>query len=622
MAEHHGSESCCCSRHPVWKYLENTFLSDKEILPKAFKRTVAQNIRAAFATRTSSIVYTGGTIRPIANGIAANKVESIGFHDGRVVASGTSANVLARMDALGIQYTKVKLSGGQTLLPGMIEPHLHIVPTALMLGWADLGPFAGQSLRSKYNVDWLKDEVNSIDVSDGSESTSYWILGRGVDPSLMPFEQHKVGLNKLQKLGVDEVDAIRSDVPVMMISASMHTAYVNTKAAYEVYKSSAAMQAIYPTFEKFRDHVNTNGGLQEMGEMFPAFGAIPKVQILESVFQLKSNLDLLFQTANKRGVTLIYDAASSSITNIVLDLYFLLENPRVRIGYALLCDSLETAKGLSQYEPPTNEHFYQGTIKLVSDGSNQGLTGYQNKAYRCEPAKNFGAFNFPPFSHPDVPATEFTEIVQTVVDKGWPLMIHANGDKAVDITIAAYESSLKGSSGLEKRHRIEHCSILSDTNIAKMAKIGISPSFLIGHVGYWGYGFRCAIFEEKAELLDRSKSALDKGMRITLHSDDSVSPMGPLRMMEQAVTRIMEGDSKKGVLNANEKITVEEGLRAITYDAAWQCHADQWVGSLETGKRADYVILAEDPITRSDPVGMRDIEVLQTWVGGVKKFSS
>ena len=614
--KHHGTESCCCS-HPVWKYLENTFLSDKAILQKAFKSTGAPKRRAA---STTSIIYTGGTIRPIANGTAANKVESIGFHDGQVVASGTSAEVLARMDALGVQYAKVELSGGQTLIPGMIEPHLHIVPTAMMLGWADLGPFAGQNLRGKYNVEWLKEAVNSIDVS---KIMSFWVLGRGVDPSMMPFEQAKAaGLNNLQTFGVDEVDAIRSDVPVMMISASMHTAYVNTKATLEVYKSLADMQAKYPTFKEFRDHVNTNGGLQEIEEMIPAFGAIPNLQILESVLEIKSNLDLLFQTANKRGVTLMYDAAASSQTNVILDLYFLLENPRVRIGYALLCDSLETAKGLSQYKPPTNENFYQGTVKLVSDGSNQGLTGYQNEAYLCEPASNYGAFNFPPFSHPDVPALEFTEIVQTIVDKGWPLMIHANGDKAIDLTLDAYKTSLKGSSGLEKRHRIEHCSILSDTNVAKMAEIGISPSFLIGHVGYWGYGFRYAIFEEKAELLDRSKSALDKGMRITLHSDNSVSPMGPLRMMEQAVTRIMEGDPNKGILNPNERITVEQGLRAITYDAAWQCHADQWVGSLETGKRADYVILAEDPITSSNPVGIRDIEVLETWVGGVKKFSS
>ena len=89
-------------------------------------------------------------------------------------------------------------------------------------------------------------------------------------------------------------------------------------------------------------------------------------------------------------------------------------------------------------------------------------------------------------------------------------------------------------------------------------------------------------------------------------------------MMEQAITRIMERDSNHEVLNASEKLTPSQALCAATYDAAWQCHVDQWVGSLKEGKLADYIILEEDPITRSNPVGMCNIPVLETWVGGVK----
>ena len=83
-------------------------------------------------------------------------------------------------------------------------------------------------------------------------------------------------------------------------------------------------------------------------------------------------------------------------------------------------------------------------------------------------------------------------------------------------------------------------------------------------------------------------------------------------MTEHSITRIMERDPDCKVLNPNEKITPEQALRAVTYDAAWQCHADQWVGSLEEGKLADYVILEEEPITRRNPVGMRNIPALET----------
>ena len=608
----------CSCHNPIWSYLEKTLLREKSILRETFESKRRNTTRS---TPLHSTVYIGGTIRPLVGG-KTEKVEAIGFHDGRVVTYGTKGQVLSQMDALGIKYTIIQLSGGQTLLPGMIEPHLHIVSTALMMGWNDLGPFDGQNMQDGYTLDWLKGEIDTlVGSSKRNTASDYWILGTTVDPSMMPFKKNVAQLNELQKLGCDEVDEIQSDVPLMMISASMHTAYVNTAALRIIYESSSDIQAQYPTFKLFRDHVNANGGLQEIEEMIPAFNAIPRGQLMESLYSIKDNLDLVFKTANQRGVTLMYDAGMTADLKGILDAYFSREEAKVRIGFAYVCNSLQSAQALDQFKPITEfKNLYNANIKLISDGSNQGLTGYQNESYHCKPADNYGAFNFPPFSHPEVPSAEFTEIVKTVIDKGWPIMIHANGDKAIEIAIAAYKDALGGNSGLDKRHRIEHCSILDDSHIDTMASIGISPSFLIGHVGYWGYSFRNAIFERKAEQLDRCKSSLDKGMRVTLHSDYSVSPLGPLRMMEQAMTRVMESDPNKGVLNEKEKITAKQALRAITYDAAWQCHADRWVGSLESGKMADYVILKEDPITRSNPVGMRDIPVLETWVGGVKVY--
>ena len=209
-------------------------------------------------------------------------------------------------------------------------------------------------------------------------------------------------------------------------------------------------------------------------------------------------------------------------------------------------------------------------------------------------------------------------MVKIAIEKNWPLMIHANGNRAIDNVITAYRKALNGKSGLIKRHRIEHCSLPTEQAIGDMFELGLSPSFLIGHVGYWGHVFKKTIFEDKALLLDPCQSALRKDMRITFHSDYMVTPLGPLRMMEQAITRVMEQDPNKEVLNKEERLTPAQALKAITYDAAWQCHADTWVGSLEVGKLADYVILAEDPITVKDPSNIRNISVLETWIGGIQ----
>ena len=592
------------------------------LITKCIQKPILSAIKSEHdASSPVSIMYHGGTIRPIAGGSMA-KVEAIAFKNGKVVAAGSKIEVAKKMKSFKTDFERVELSDGQTLLPGFIEPHVHIVPTATTWTFPDFGPFDGQDYRKGYDLDWLKKKIaetkKELELS-GDLARGAWILGTQLDPSLMPFEIVPNGLTKLLSFDPDTIDDMESEIPIYIVAASGHTAYVNTPALQATYDAHEHIQAEFGTFDKYRAHVVAGGGLQEIPEMQPASEVIPGWQ---TEFHIE-NLDELFKIAHSRGVTLLYDAATAPEYIPILDAYFKTNPLKIRVGYGKLCNSIEEAKALPDYVPMSDfKNNYHGSIKLISDGSNQGLTGYQFETYRCEPANNIGAFNFPPFSHPDemTPDSEFSQLVKTIADKGWPLMIHGNGNKAITFVLDAYKFALNGVSGHVKRHRIEHCSLLDDGLMQRLYDQGISPSFLIGHVGYWGYAFKNAIFEEKADTLGRCRSAVTKGLRVSLHSDNFVTPMGPLRMMEQAITRIMEGDPNRNVLNENEKITPEQALRIITYDAAWHCHSEKWVGSLEEGKMADYVILGEDPITRPDPVGMRDIPVLETWIGGKRVF--
>ena len=118
---------------------------------------------------------------------------------------------------------------------------------------------------------------------------------------------------------------------------------------------------------------------------------------------------------------------------------------------------------------------------------------------------------------------------------------------------------------------------------------------------------------EKAAKLDRTAACEAAGIRWTLHSDDPVTEMNPLRCIENAVTRTMW--KSDGLLSPEERIPVEAALRAATLDAAWQCHADHEVGSLEPGKFADFIVLECDP-GEVEETSISEIEVLQTWVHG------
>jgi predicted amidohydrolase YtcJ len=567
--------------------------------------------------KPESLMISGGIIRPMIDGLVET-VPAIGFANGAVVVIGSEQDVNDFMQQNYPGFASKELQSGQTLLPGLIEPHIHLIPTAILMGWLDVGGFNGQDLREGYGIPMVTEAIRQ---AVPFVKPNQWLLASGLDPALMPLLDDK---KELVTISIELLDDITLDVPLMIMSASMHTLYLNTPALQEVFhnKKNKAVRDRYITFERYKNE--TNGQLQEAAGMDPAMKTLPKIQLAAMFLESFKHLKQIFQTANERGVTFMYDAGMSKPQKQLLDAYLLVHQRAVRIGAAQVCGSVEEAEALPQFKAPGEyKDIFVSHVKVISDGSNQGLTGYQSEAYLCKPENNYGIYNFGDEKRPSQPPTKFQELMETIIaEKGWPVMIHANGNLAVQFAVQAYEQYIPlPLQGI--RHRIEHCSLITQDQLQSMKQLGISPSFLIGHVGYWGYAFQEAIFGDKTSMLDLCKSALNAGMKITLHSDNQVSPLGPLRMMEQSITRIMEADPQLNTLNAAECITAEQALRAITYDAAWQCYAEQWTGSLKVGNFADFVILEQDPLTIQDPyMNMRNIDVLETWVGGLPVYNS
>jgi len=244
--------------------------------------------------------------------------------------------------------------------------------------------------------------------------------------------------------------------------------------------------------------------------------------------------------------------------------------------------------------------------KLVADGSNQGFTGLQREPYLNSDSRGIAYM-----SAEDLQATAVDR-----AKKGWQLAIHGNGDAAIDNILDACEAARNAGVDMKKvRVRIEHCSILHDDQIARMKDLGVSASFLIGHVHYWGVAMRDEVFGiEKSKLLDRCNSVEKAGVGFTLHSDFMVTDPVPLHMIEMAVTR-KTWKEPDFVLAPDEAISVESAIRALTSEAAWQLFSEHEVGSLEAGKLADFLILEKNPLkVNTDTI--KDIKVLETWMDG------
>ena len=248
--------------------------------------------------------------------------------------------------------------------------------------------------------------------------------------------------------------------------------------------------------------------------------------------------------------------------------------------------------------------------KVVTDGSNQGFTGRQREPYLG--TDNLGIF----YVAPDA----LREMVLLRGRQGWPLVLHGNGDAGIDSILDAVQyASDSGVDVRRLRMRIEHCSILHDDQIARIRDLGIGPSFLINHVYYWGHAMRDTVFgPEKVQLLDRCKSVEDAGITWSIHTDAPVSPLGSLHKIRVAVARDLWKEPQT-VLAPRERVSVGAAIRALTINAAWQCHSEHEIGSLLPGKFADFVILDNDP-RLVEPTAISDIGVTETWLNGERVF--
>lgn len=206
-------------------------------------------------------------------------------------------------------------------------------------------------------------------------------------------------------------------------------------------------------------------------------------------------------------------------------------------------------------------------------------------------------------------------LTRTIVDghlAGWQLAVHAIGDRAADVAIGALEEAQRLRPRPGARHRIEHAGLIRPDQLPRLAALGatavVQPNFL----RYFGDDYASIMGEERAPWLYRGRGFLEHGIRLVGSSDRPVTDGSPLR----AIQFMVERASLSGqLIGPDEGVTVDEALRAYTVDGAWACRWEDSVGSLTPGRRADVVVLGDDP-TSVDSSRIGDIEVVATLVDG------
>jgi len=532
----------------------------------------------------TTIVYTGGTILTVDRDFS--EANALAIRGNKIIAVGEEAEVRAKAGA----EAKIIDLQGSSLLPGFIDCHTHVVAGSVVdkvMEYVGIARFG--------TVNEVLDHLRTMATQ---KAAGEWIVVRNFDPSVQ---------SGPDALTFKELDAISKEHPIFVLNASAHLAYANSKA-FEIAGIDEDIENP-PEAEFVRDKAGKLTGVMinnvAFVQVLNKYPAMAKANPVEALIGLLAKW-------SKLGLTTVSELALGGLSQSPADAAIMFGaaqskklSARIRAYpfYTIGADVWDKA-GIKPNDG--NALARIAGYKLIADGSNQGFTGLQREPYLG--TNDHGRAYM---SREELKNTALERAL-----KGWQIAIHGNGDAAIDNILDTCEAIRDAGVNMKNiRVRIEHCSILHDEQITRMKEMGVSASFLIAHVYYWGVAMRDKVFgEEKAQLLDRCNSVAKAGVGFTIHSDFMVTDPVPLQMIEMAVTR-KTWKEPDYVLAPSEKISVEMAIRAMTSEAAWQLYSEHEVGSLEVGKLADFVILEQDP-RKVSPDSIKDIKVQQTWMDG------
>ena len=539
-------------------------------------------------------VYSGGDILTMA-GAETAYAEALAVRDGKLLAVGTRAEV---DKAAGAGATQVDLAG-KTLLPGFIDGHSHLLNYADSLVQANLNPPPiGGVTKIADIIEALRKLKSDMKAGPGDP-----LIGQGYDQDMLAEGRHPTAA---------DLDAAFPDNPVILVHASGHMLVANSLAFKAVKIDASTPDPEGGTI------LRKPGGREPLG-LVQEMGMYPFQPILKGARKPEVDLDLVkravahyaangYTTASEALVLgekmpvieAAADAGAFSIDVIALPAFTMaaevVGTGKIKWG--------EYRKGLK----------YAG-LKIAVDGSPQGKTAYLTRPFLTPvPGCKTDCRGFPNLTQDQV-----NQLVLLTYKNGVQMFSHCNGDAAIDMMIAGHENAEKvlATPGKDRRTVIIHSQIMRPDQLDAYAKQGLLPSFFSNHVYYWGDVHYANLGPERAEFISPLASAFKRGIRATNHTDATVTPTDPMFLLWTSVNRV----TREGrVLGEAERVTPYQGLQALTVNGAYEYFEEASKGTLEVGKRADFVVLDKNPI-KVAPMTLKDIRVLETIKDGKRVYA-
>lgn len=502
--------------------------------------------------------------------------EAVAIADGRILAVGSNEFVLSGSPSRvkGIDV------GGKRITPGFIDAHTHP---------------ARNGYKSMHFVDCSLTSIEAIKAALRARAErappGEWIGGYLYDDGKTP-----------RPLTLRDLDEAVPDRPVTVEHRGGHSLFIN---------SQAMKIAGYD-----RNTPNPPNGLIEKDAAGNLTGKIADdarkpfdavVNPRPSREELRNAAAMMSRRVTARGITSICDALGN-------------------------VDILHAYRDAAEAGPPFFRVYCHIDAKLIQPLLDAGIsTGFGNDAVRVGGAKIFSdgsisertAWVSEPYvgtdfhGLPEGRREEIYELASKLHRAGWQLATHANGDLAIDEILGVYEQILHEAPRLDARPRIEHCTVVNSSLIARIKALKALPIPFSGYVLFHGdvmhfYG------SERTKHMFAMRDFLDAGIPVPDSSDFGASPMDPALWLQSQVTRT---DPQGNVWGANQRITVAEAVRCGTLNGAYSMHQEHLKGSLQPGYLADLVVWEQDPFT-VDPSELTKISPQRTMIGGAWAYEA
>ncbi|MFT6302319.1 MAG: putative amidohydrolase YtcJ [Granulosicoccus sp.] len=530
-------------------------------------------------------IYINGNVITVDN--KTPHAEAIATRDGLIIAVGSTKDISGFKGPL----TKVVELNKKTVVPGFIDAHSHFAGVGTQAMVANLLPAPDGPVNTIVD---LQESLREFIKTSPIVKNYNVVIGFNYDDSQLREKRHP---NR------HDLDAVSTDIPIVVMHQSGHLGAYNSKALELMEITSETPDPAGGIIEREADGKTPSGVMQENAHFMIFFKMIPEFTQEDLIKLYKSGEHSYISngfTTVQEGKTdqATLDALPDIAANTGFDIDIVsypdlaaLENNPILLGDLM---SREYSNG-----------FRIGGVKLTFDGSPQGKTAWFTEPYFEPPVGQSATYS----GYPAFTDGEALKWLSFAFKNKWQVLVHTNGDAAIDQLIRLVETIQEKQDLGDHRTVMIHGQFTRKDQIKKLKKLGIFPALYPMHTFYWGDWHRDSVAGlARAQNISPTGWLIDEDMPFTIHSDAPVIFPDSMRILDSAVNRVTRTGK---VLGEEHKISPLDALKAMTLWAAYQHFEEKSKGSIEVGKQADFVILDKDPLS-IDPMEIKNIRILHT----------